>query len=122
MEIDVIKMEIKKFTFTFLTYNFFIDAGGNDAGGWQGAALSLGGGGGGFGAGIGGGGSSDWAGAASSYGVSSGEHEGGSSEGGAIGGDFHHGVSIVGTGGGDHKSTVFDLTNQGRMTFILILN
>lgn len=101
----------------------FIGYGGNDAGGWQGA-LSLGGGGGGLGGGdIGGGGlggGGDWAGAASSYGVSSGGgHEGGGSEGGSIGGDFHHGVSIVGTGGGDQKSTVFDLTNQGNYNFVL---
>lgn len=101
---------------------YFADYGGNDAGGWQGDSLSLGGGGGDIG--ISGGGSHDWAGAASTYGLSSGGsgHGGGGSEGASIGGDFHHGVSIVSTGGGEHKGAVFDLTNQGMRYLIFIRN
>lgn len=71
--------------------------------------MSLGGGGGFGGAYIGGG---------NSYRVSESGHGSTGSEDGSVGGDFHHGVSIVGNGGGEHKSTVFDLTNQGQCQII----
>lgn len=68
---------------------------------WQSAPLS------GFNAG---GGGHEWAAAAQGHDQDQGQ--------GYIGGDFHHGVSIVGTGGGG-KGAVFDLTNQGKHTFLL---
>ncbi|KAG5889361.1 hypothetical protein JTB14_009154 [Gonioctena quinquepunctata] len=78
---------------------------GDSGGGWQGA-LSLGSGGGGLG--------HDFEGASSSYGTIEGHGGGdGGGSGGSIGGDFHHGVSIVSTGGGEHKGKVFDLTDHG---------
>lgn len=117
-----IHIGIHSLIINIMAINVISGYGGNDAGGWQGAALSLGVGGGiggGYGGGgIGGGGASDWAGAASSYGISSGGHDGGSSGGGSIGGDFHHGVSVVSTGGGNQKNTVFDLTNQGNSNHV----
>ncbi|XP_072392623.1 uncharacterized protein [Diabrotica undecimpunctata] len=67
-----------------------------------------------------GGGGSDWQGALANVGIGAGfDHSAGLDDGhgqgspdGSIGGDFHHGVSVVSTGGGN-KGAVFDLTNQG---------